>query len=820
MQELNPSDVELLKEKIESLFGNPIKYPKDCYALSVAIDNKIGRQVSETTLKRIWNLVKSPFNPSKYTLDSLSLYLGYRNWEDFVCRVTDSQKEKENRSMWFELREKAMVTSRASFKNIRNRMGIPYENSVVRQFAHEHTKAFLESDKSATAFIAPGGYGKSTIISHIAEDFFLSDNCLYPNDIVWFIDCGVLDALITKDFDIESFLLQLLGYNTEISFHDLFTKFPEYVHGRVVIIIDGLNEITSKVEKIHILIDNILKIIALNSEVSWFKIVVTLRTDLWNYLSKSIQDFEMLKKLWYNVEFSVDSSNISNIPSLKFEEVEAILEKNNVKNYLLMDNIIQNEVYSIVRIPYFLHLYIALVRDSHYMVNDIDLLKEFVSRKIINTKSGGSKLQLIDYLLFSTNYGVDTDIIVKKQVAHLLEDKLDEFTELVSFGILYEYRVESKFLEYTSYVKFSHQILFEFLLANFWLREFGFSNELFEGVSDFYKHNIDLKYNISSWLIKYAFKENKTEVIKNLFQIIDDVYVKRDNDPEEFVTRLVTCVGVELRRYEEIRSVVLPYYATSIARKYYYEKFLDFDMVSKYFAISVTDYLANSSSTTDLFYGNYILFLNSYLSNNTNALSHSFEKILQIDLSELPNNYYMLYLSTQIVYYYTTEQKIPNSLMTFITERALLNFESIKQNNLNLTYFDIAIIDAFAHCGLWNTIVTLIERFILTANYTGNPVMYRFLLIFYASALFRQGNINKSREILESFNIDNDENYPANGKFYWHIRMMLIYAEFLVKIEEVAVAKEYLKKVLEYARHFGFERFVFNANKILEPIKD
>ena len=501
----NLDDINLLKEAVEQKFGAKILYAKDCAVLSDTVFEATGNKISETTIKRLWNLVASVFNPSKYTLNSFSKYIGYEDWDDFVTNRHSVTKNAENIEKWEQIRQKARAISYNSFLSVKNRMGVELRNTVRRKFADKMFDDFLSSDKTATAFIAPGGYGKSTIVSGLVNDFFLAENAKYPDDIVWFIDCGIFDSVTTEDFDVERFILRLLGYDSSKSFKEYFEEFPAAVRGRIVLVFDGLTEFSGNEGSTKRLINNILSLIASNKEVRWFKVAMTLRPDLWNYICRTLSDSGDIKDTWYGVEFSTSASVAINVPLLKMGEVEQIIRNSGVYDASSVVNVMQEGILNITRIPYFLHLYISLAQVNKSIVSDTDLLREFVSRKIIGTENGSRKLKLIDFLLFSTNYGLDNDIVVKASLQNLLNDYKTEFDQLVSLGVLYEYTVDDKFLSTATYVKFNHQILFEFLLANYWLRESTFDRELFAVVSEFYSGNPSLKFQIVSWLIKYAF---------------------------------------------------------------------------------------------------------------------------------------------------------------------------------------------------------------------------------------------------------------------------------------------------------------------------
>lgn len=66
--------------------------PSDFANLSLKIKNATGRNISVSTLKRIWGYVSYPHKPSAEILSVLSAYAGYRDWHDFsnAGSVTDS----------------------------------------------------------------------------------------------------------------------------------------------------------------------------------------------------------------------------------------------------------------------------------------------------------------------------------------------------------------------------------------------------------------------------------------------------------------------------------------------------------------------------------------------------------------------------------------------------------------------------------------------------------------------------------------------------------------------------------------------------------
>ncbi|MFN5207935.1 MAG: hypothetical protein ACK5D8_00455, partial [Bacteroidota bacterium] len=65
---------------MEKKYGQPVRYPKDCIALSEDIFDKCRRRISESTLKRMMGFVKGIRAPRRYTLDIIAQYLDHTDY--------------------------------------------------------------------------------------------------------------------------------------------------------------------------------------------------------------------------------------------------------------------------------------------------------------------------------------------------------------------------------------------------------------------------------------------------------------------------------------------------------------------------------------------------------------------------------------------------------------------------------------------------------------------------------------------------------------------------------------------------------------------
>ena len=82
---------EKLCKEIEAALHRQMKTPKDFDFLKERIFGRLHILVSSTTLKRLWGYLDESVTPREKTLDVLTQFLGYRNWEEYTHRVQDPE---------------------------------------------------------------------------------------------------------------------------------------------------------------------------------------------------------------------------------------------------------------------------------------------------------------------------------------------------------------------------------------------------------------------------------------------------------------------------------------------------------------------------------------------------------------------------------------------------------------------------------------------------------------------------------------------------------------------------------------------------------
>ena len=89
-----------LRELIETTVDGKMKTPRDFDFLSEQIFDKLHETVSPTTLKRLWGYIQDQSMPRKATLDVLSQFVGYNDWDTFCSSQLISHEEPASLSIW------------------------------------------------------------------------------------------------------------------------------------------------------------------------------------------------------------------------------------------------------------------------------------------------------------------------------------------------------------------------------------------------------------------------------------------------------------------------------------------------------------------------------------------------------------------------------------------------------------------------------------------------------------------------------------------------------------------------------------------------
>lgn len=89
-------------ERIETVFGRPIRFSNDCEALRQDLIDRNNIYIGDTTVKRMFGFAKDAGKIRRSTYDQLAVYIGFKDLDDFEKNVNASTKQIEMAELYNE----------------------------------------------------------------------------------------------------------------------------------------------------------------------------------------------------------------------------------------------------------------------------------------------------------------------------------------------------------------------------------------------------------------------------------------------------------------------------------------------------------------------------------------------------------------------------------------------------------------------------------------------------------------------------------------------------------------------------------------------
>ena len=185
-------NIERLRKTIETQAEREMRTPKDFDFLSERIFEKVHQTVSPTTLKRMWGYLSEAVAPRITTLNIMSQFVGYDDWESF-CQ-DESVKESEQEAETTDEQNDSHPISENPIQSPRRwsvRWVIAALAVVVVLVALART-SLRQSSQTPTAYVLKQGDHFPTCMDYL-KLFGISDSVKYwgrvlphhPNIVVW-----------------------------------------------------------------------------------------------------------------------------------------------------------------------------------------------------------------------------------------------------------------------------------------------------------------------------------------------------------------------------------------------------------------------------------------------------------------------------------------------------------------------------------------------------------------------------------------------------------------------------------------------------------
>ncbi|MDN3548561.1 hypothetical protein [Mucilaginibacter aquaedulcis] len=499
---------ELLKSSVLANSQLTRIQASDCKVLSVLIKTKTNQTVSETTLKRIYGFAISKFKPSLFTIDVLSNYCGYKGWIDF-CEKQDKQYQKTDQETmdWDSLAHKAAKITNFTLQALKNKAGIPFNQSIRRNFLDKHFDEFLKGDYSATVLMAPPAYGKTMALCHWVDEKLTLNATSGNNDIILFFSSNALMNVLISGKDFNDWLLALLGYTLEEDIIALLNN-DKRKEGVFYLIIDGLDDHMFKNNWFQLLLDQLMDIFSFYQSYKWFKLIVTMRSANW-INNRHILDYEHPK--WFTGTIT-DPSVYSNVPLFNLQEIKDLCLKINPE----MQIPIPADVAHNFNHPLYFQFYYKQNKDNFSLSNIdhtsiYDLISNFIFNKIYQGHYAADKTLLIKGLIENMEFKKREYDVDKLKVNYLFGQYNQAYKELLGIGFLKETNNSSN-SNFNTYVQFGNNNFLELAIANKLLQDNNnaFDAQLMKAINQQFLNN-DLKVPILKWAIMHAIRNGQQQ---------------------------------------------------------------------------------------------------------------------------------------------------------------------------------------------------------------------------------------------------------------------------------------------------------------------
>lgn len=509
-----------LKSLILAKTGIRTITPADCKRISIEISKALNKNVSETTIKRLFGFAVVKHNFSKFTLTTIAEYayreshkgIGNRAYTEHYLQ---SFPESDTHN-WKHVHRRATETTHFTLKGIKNRSGLPYEMTIGRKFAEQELEYFFNSNYSFTAFISQPGYGRTILLSHLAHLFIDQNAQTFKNSALLFTTAY---NFFNKDellVNFEDRLKAQLGIDLQENLIDYVNGNYEKSGTKLIIFLDGFSEIVLRRELKRQLFESIINFICAIEDSHAIKVVMSMRSTTWTRFYDCIRHSTFLKKKWFKGNYFIPEE-VSNVPLLTEKEIALIFSK------MSQNKDINSRLKSQLKFPLHIQLYYQLKEthpDFNYTTNItlLELVSSYIQDKIYQSNFYTEKILFLKKIIQLTNYGSKGSCVLKDTLINELPALENAYIELVADGILTEDRSQEE-LHPREYVRFVHPQIFEyFVFTELSEKHLNVDLAYFAYIVKEYQDS-HLRLQLLQWAIRYVIRRGDFGSLEHIFNI-------------------------------------------------------------------------------------------------------------------------------------------------------------------------------------------------------------------------------------------------------------------------------------------------------------
>lgn len=490
--------------------------PADCKRISIEISKTLNKNVSETTIKRLFGFAMVKHNFSKFTITTLSEYVSGESIDSWPAAMQINNNIPTN---WTEVKQKVIKITDFTLKGIKNRSGMPYQMTISRKFAEHDFDEFFKSDHSFTTFISQPGYGKTILLSHIAEKFINNTAPGYKDSAILFLQAYTFFNADHPSLNFEDQLKTLLNIPKKESLLSYIHQNYQQTKGKFVIILDGFSELTLKKELKKQLFDSIINFICSLENTDSVKLVMSMRSTSWLRFYDLIRHSAYLRTKWFPGNY-FNTNEVSNVPPLTEKEVDLIVANIDGPN----SRQINPKLKAQLKFPFHIQLYYQLREEDpsfNYSTNITfhELISRFIQENIYRSNYYTEKILFLKKIIQLTNYGRMGEAVPKDNLIAELSAFKNAYMELLSDGIIME---EKRYEDYhpREFVRFIHPHIFEYFLFIELLEMFHLQVDkvFFQHIQKEYE-NETVRFQLLQWTIRFIIRIGDLKALNAIFDL-------------------------------------------------------------------------------------------------------------------------------------------------------------------------------------------------------------------------------------------------------------------------------------------------------------
>jgi len=615
-----------LKGLILSKTGIRTITPADCKRISIEISKTLNKNVSETTIKRLFGFAMVKHNFSKFTLTTLSEYVN-EEYHETPTTGTLNQSYQNISKNWKEIHDKANKITEHTLTTVKNRSGMPYEMTINRKFSEHDFEIFFKSDYSFTSYISQPGYGKSILLSHLAEKLIDNHRGTYNESTLLFITTNSLFNNEKNPMNFEEQLKLQLGIQSKDSLITSATQNYETSGGKLIIFMDGFSDLDFKRELKKQLFESIINFICAIENNKAIKLLMSMRSTTWIRFYNEIRHSSFLRAKWFPGSY-YNPNMISNIPPLTEKEIDQILLKVNPKEELDTNPRLKDQL----KFPFHIQLYHQLKKEDpsfNYSTNITfyELIFKLIQNQIYRANYYTEKILFLKKIIVLTNFGQNGSSVPKDDLINDLLAFKNAYMELLSDGILMEEKSDEEFHP-KEYVRFIHPHIFEYFLFIEILEKFNLKIDkaYFDFISREYE-NDPTRFQLLQWAIRFMVRIGDFKSLTLLFDL------KLNNYERNYLILFISeNLHYRAKSNPETSKLLHEYrFHETIIRE-----LLNFDFVDSFYKEAITILIQITEDHDTLLIYHSLLSMFDILSLNTDQIKDRIDILAKLKSSNWP----------------------------------------------------------------------------------------------------------------------------------------------------------------------------------------